>query len=100
VLDLLTSQLEGALLIKGDRTPIRLDNGGFIACPNMPGWVDPRSRDHGLGPIALVVRSVLEPGRVIAMHEHQNDEIVSWVPEGVMRHDDRATGSWSSIRTI
>ncbi|MEZ5779920.1 MAG: pirin family protein [Paracoccaceae bacterium] len=26
------------------------------------------------------------------MHEHQNDEIASWVPTGVMRHDDRATG--------
>lgn len=89
---MLTSRLEGALLIKGDRTPIRIDNGGFIACPNMPGWVVPRSRDHGLGPLAMVVRSVLEPGRLIAMHEHQNDEIVSWVPDGVMRHDDRATG--------
>jgi redox-sensitive bicupin YhaK (pirin superfamily) len=23
------------------------------------------------------------------MHQHRNEEIVSWVPEGVMRHDDR-----------
>lgn len=80
------------MLIKGDRTPIRLDHGGFIAFPNMPGWVDPKSRDHGLGPLAMVVRSVLSPGRLIAMHEHQNDEIISWVPAGVMRHDDRTSG--------
>lgn len=26
------------------------------------------------------------------MHEHRNDEIVSWVPDGVMRHDDRTHG--------
>jgi quercetin 2,3-dioxygenase len=80
------------LLKKGGPTPIKLDNGGFIALPNMPGWVDPKSRDHGLGPLAMVVRSILSPGRLIAMHEHQNDEIVSWVPAGVMRHDDRAGG--------
>jgi quercetin 2,3-dioxygenase len=80
------------MLIKGSRTPIKLDNGGFIAFPNMPGWVDPKSKDHGLGPLAMVVRSILLPGRLIAMHEHQNDEIVSWVPDGIMRHDDRANG--------
>ncbi len=80
------------MLRKGTRTPIKLDNGGFIAFPNMPGWVDPKSRDHGLGPLAMVVRSVLDPGRLIAMHEHRNDEIISWVPDGIMRHDDRANG--------
>ncbi len=80
------------MVLKGNRTPIRLDNGGFIAFPNMPGWVDPKSKDHGLGPLAMIVRSVLEPGRLIAMHEHQNDEIISWVPDGVMRHDDRTNG--------
>jgi redox-sensitive bicupin YhaK (pirin superfamily) len=26
------------------------------------------------------------------MHEHRDDEIISWVPDGVMRHDDRAGG--------
>jgi quercetin 2,3-dioxygenase len=80
------------LLTKGKRTPIRLDKGGFVAFLNMPGWVDPKSKDHGLGPLAMIVRSELVPGRLIAMHEHQNDEIVSWVPDGVMRHDDRMTG--------
>jgi len=41
----------------------------------------------------MVVESILVPGRLIAMHEHRNDEIVSWVPAGVMRHDDRQTGA-------
>lgn len=58
----------------------------------MPGWLLPRPRDHGYGPLAMVVESMLEPGRLIAMHEHRNDEILSWVPDGVMRHDDRVTG--------
>lgn len=80
------------MLNKGRETPVRIVDGGFVACPAMPGWVDPMARDHGLGPLALVVRSHLAPGRIIAMHEHRNDEIVSWVPDGVMRHDDRTHG--------
>lgn len=80
------------MLLKGSRTLIVRDMGGFIIHANMPGWLIPRTRDHGHGPLAMIVESILRPGRLIAMHEHRNDEIVSWVPDGVMRHDDRATG--------
>lgn len=66
--------------------------GGFTARLNMPGWLLPRPRDHGHGPLALVVESMLAPGRLIAMHEHRNDEILSWVPDGAMRHEDPVTG--------
>lgn len=66
--------------------------GGFTARLNMPGWLLPRPRDHGYGPLAMVVESMLEPGRLIAMHEHSNNEILSWVPDGIMRHDDPVTG--------
>jgi quercetin 2,3-dioxygenase len=77
------------MLLKGSRTPVVQDMGGFIARVNMPGWLRRWPRDHGYGPLAMVVESVLVPGRVIAMHEHRDDEIVSWVPKGVMRHKDR-----------
>lgn len=80
------------MLLKGGRTPIVRDMGGFIIHPNMPGWLLPKTRDHGHGPLAMIVESILHPGRLIAMHEHRNDEIVSWVPDGVMRHDDKANG--------
>jgi redox-sensitive bicupin YhaK (pirin superfamily) len=81
------------MLLKGKRTPLIRDQGGFVAHINLPGWLFPRPRDHGFGSLAMVVESILMPGRSIAMHEHRNDEIISWVPEGVMRHDDRATGT-------
>ena len=55
------------------------------------GFADPK-RDHGYGPLATVAESFLEPGTWIPMHEHRNDEIISWVPAGVMRHDDRTVG--------
>jgi redox-sensitive bicupin YhaK (pirin superfamily) len=66
--------------------------GGFRIRPNMPGWMLAKPTDHGHGPLAMVVESFLDPGRLIAMHEHRNDEIISWVPDGVMRHDDRTRG--------
>lgn len=76
------------MLLKGGRSKFMRDMGGFAIRPNMPGWLFPRPTDHGHGPLAMVVESFLVPGRVIAMHEHRNDEIISWVPEGVMRHED------------
>lgn len=80
------------MLYRGVRSPVVRDMDGFKTRLNMPGWLLPRPRDHGYGPLAMVVESLLDPGRLIAMHEHRNDEILSWVPEGVMRHDDRARG--------
>ncbi len=80
------------MLLKGERTFVVRDTGGFVVHVNMPGWIKPKPGDHGHGPLAMVVESILHPGRLIAMHEHRNDEIISWVPEGVMRHEDRARG--------
>ena len=31
----------------------------------------------------------MDPGTLIRMHQHRNEEIISWVPDGVMRHDDQ-----------
>ncbi|WP_081160441.1 pirin family protein [Ensifer aridi] len=80
------------MLLKGGRTFIVRNMVGFIVRINMPGWLKPKPTDHGHGPLAMVVESILDPGRLIAMHEHQNDEIISWVPDGVMRHEDKTTG--------
>jgi quercetin 2,3-dioxygenase len=80
------------MLFKGERTFVVRDMGGFIAHINMPGWLKAIPTDHGHGPLAMVVESILHPGRLIAMHEHRNDEIISWVPEGVMRHEDKSAG--------
>ncbi|APO70964.1 pirin domain-containing protein (plasmid) [Rhizobium gallicum] len=80
------------MLRKGERTFVVRETGGFVAHLNMPGWLNPKPTDHGQGPLAMVVESILDPGRLIEMHEHKNDEIISWVPEGVMRHNDKAGG--------
>nr|WP_250137877.1 pirin family protein [Halorientalis salina] len=56
---------------------------------NFPGRLVPGHDDHGYGPLATVVESFMDPGTLIRMHQHRNEEIISWVPDGVMRHDDR-----------
>lgn len=87
------------MLLAAGPTPFVRDTIGFIIRPNLPGWLKPWPTDHGHGPLAMIVESFLAPGRSVAMHEHCNDEIVSWVPEGVMRHDDRANGQLVTDRS-
>ena len=65
------------------------DQGSFRTRFNFPGRNHPTHDDHGYGPLATVVESFMDPGTLIRMHQHRNEEIVSWVPAGVMRHDDR-----------
>lgn len=57
-----------------------------------PGAIVPGHGDHGYGPLAAVAESMLPPGGEVPPNEHRNEEIISWVPQGVMRHDDRMEG--------
>ena len=76
-------------LYTAPRTDVSRTQGGFRTDFNFPGRNHPEHGDHGYGPLATVVESFMDPGTLIPMHVHRNEEIVSWVPEGVMRHDDR-----------
>jgi len=71
------------------RTDISQSQGKFRIHFNFPGRVVSDHDDHGYGPLATVVESFMDPGTLIRMHQHRNEEIISWVPNGVMRHDDR-----------
>ncbi|WP_255152820.1 pirin family protein [Halorarius halobius] len=71
------------------RTEISQNQGKFRIHFNLPGRAVPDHDDHGYGPLAMVVESFMDPGTLIRMHQHRNEEIISWVPESVMRHDDR-----------
>ena len=71
------------------RTNVSQDQGKFRIHFNFPGQAVPEHEDHGYGPLATVVESFMDPGTLIQMHQHRNEEIISWVPAGVMRHDDR-----------
>ncbi|MFC5366283.1 pirin family protein [Salinirubrum litoreum] len=77
-----------AHLYKAPRTQITQNQGNFRTHFNFPGRNHPDHADHGYGPLATVVESFMDPDTLIRMHPHRDEEIVSWVPAGVMRHDD------------
>jgi hypothetical protein len=58
-----------------------------------PGFAIPDYDDHGYGPLATIGESFMAPDTWIRMHPHNNDEIISWVPQGVMRHYDSANNT-------
>lgn len=79
-------------LLKG-RAPTDIQHYGDLRVQLYhPGELVPGHGDHGYGTLAVVAESFMAPGSVVPMHMHRNEEIVSWVPEGVMRHDDLAHG--------
>lgn len=59
---------------------IRRIRPGLIAGQPMP--------DPVVGPLSVVDHATLDVGTVVAMHEHVNDEIFSYLWRGVMLHED------------
>ncbi|MDF9746155.1 pirin family protein [Natrinema salsiterrestre] len=84
-----TAAETGTRIHTAPRTDVSQNQGKFRIHLNFPGHAVPGHDDHGYGPLATVVESFMDPGTLIRMHQHRNEEIISWVPDGVMRHDDR-----------
>jgi redox-sensitive bicupin YhaK (pirin superfamily) len=51
----------------------------------------------GFGPIMAINTEHVEPGQGYEVHDHADVEIVTWVLEGVLRHED-STGQSGDIR--
>src|SRR5690625_7505300 len=49
-----------------------------------------KPEDSAFGPLANIDHAVMKKGLTIKMHEHVNDEILSYVSSGVMHHKDSA----------
>lgn len=66
-----------------------IDKGKFIIRMVSPGRaVHDTADSFGLGPLGRMDHSTLEPGMVIPMHPHVNDEILSYMRKGQMMHRD------------
>jgi redox-sensitive bicupin YhaK (pirin superfamily) len=78
------------MLYKRSRSQYRYQNGSFFIVPNLPGYAIPEHGDHGYGPLARFDDTTLEPGGFVPMHEHRNDEIITYITDGLVRHADSA----------
>jgi redox-sensitive bicupin YhaK (pirin superfamily) len=72
----------------GERRTI--DQGKFTIRLIFPGVKLHNLKDVGLGPLGRVDHATLDPGMVVPMHPHQNDEILSYLRKGTMIHKDTA----------
>ena len=68
----------------------RIGTGFFSVERYRPGLIfeNDSSDDWAFGPIALIDHARLKKGLKIKMHEHTNDEILSYVHTGEMLHED------------
>ncbi|WP_051087877.1 pirin family protein [Salinicoccus albus] len=68
----------------------RIGTGFFSVERYRPGLIfeNGSSDDWAFGPIALIDHARLKKGLKIKMHEHTNDEILSYIHTGEMLHED------------
>jgi quercetin 2,3-dioxygenase len=76
------------LLPLDSATHMQRARGPFQIRRMHPGAMLSDPADGGFGGLGLVDRADLSPGLKVAMHEHRNDEIVSYLRQGVMVHQD------------
>ena len=71
---------------------LELGDGPFRLRRIRPGLgIDPG--DTGFGSLGLVDRAHLSAGLVVSMHEHRDDEIVSYLRTGALTHTDSGGNS-------
>lgn len=71
-------------------TDIRTDDEapGFEFRFHRPGELVPGHGDHGYRALAAAGEVILQPGTTIPMHPQANEEVISWVPDAAVIHED------------
>ncbi|MFD1927890.1 pirin family protein [Sporosarcina siberiensis] len=65
--------------------------GPFTITRVQPGDIlGNETTDTAFGPLAIIDHAVMKKGLTVKMHEHVNDEILSYIGSGVMQHKDSA----------
>lgn len=62
--------------------------GPFSITRIQPGDILSENDDVAFGPLSIIDHAVMKKGLTIKMHEHVNDEILSYVWHGTMHHKD------------
>lgn len=63
-------------------------HGGFGIQSLYPGLILPRLNDTGFSTIGRIDHARITPGTLIPMHPHQNDEILTYLRSGNVKHLD------------
>jgi len=63
-------------------------HGGFGIQILYPGLVHPQLNDSGFSTIGRIDHARINPGTVIPMHPHRNDEILTYLRSGQVKHLD------------
>ncbi len=84
------TQLDKASHMQRERGPFKIRR-------MHPGAMLGNPADGGFGGLGLIDHAHLSPGLTVGMHEHRNDEIISYLRTGVMVHQD-STGATEEVR--
>jgi hypothetical protein len=68
---------------------IKFGNEKFQILRNYPGINLGNTNDKGLGGLGCIDHSEVNPNFTVKMHEHQNDEILSYIRQGKVSHTDK-----------
>ncbi len=63
-------------------------HGGFGIQILYPGLIRPELNDSGFSTIGRIDHARINPGTLIPMHPHQDDEIITYLRQGQVRHRD------------
>lgn len=63
------------------------ESGGFRIQILFPGK-ELESNDTGIGTIGRIDHASVSPGTVVSMHPHEDDEILTYVRNGKLKHKD------------
>ena len=80
------------LAIQHEFERLEFGRGGFHVRRVLPGLRLNNPDDCGFGPLGAFDHAQLQPGVVVAMHQHRNDEIFSYMRKGTMLHEDTSGG--------
>ncbi|MEK1871241.1 MAG: pirin family protein [Rhizobium altiplani] len=79
--------IQGKVLVPTSSHMLR-SHGPFQVRRIRPGVALRQPNDPGFGGLGTIDHVKLEPGVVVRMHEHRNDEIISYMRAGNMKHTD------------
>jgi quercetin 2,3-dioxygenase len=72
----------------GNKEKLSKQHGGFGIEILYPGYHDAKTNDSGIGTIGRIDQAKVLPGTLIPMHPHRDDEILTYLRSGRVKHQD------------